>query len=107
MSTLSSHVLDTSLGRPAAGIRVTASRAGQEIGSGVTNADGRVKDLHGGSALTPGLYVLTFVVGPYFAASKRDSFYDTISVELRIGTADHYHVPLILSPFGYSTYRGS
>src|SRR3954464_7008602 len=107
MSTLSTHVLETATGRPASGIRVTLSRGGQEIGSAVTDADGRAKDLQGKTSLTPGPYVLGFVVGPYFAAAKRDSFYDTIAVEFRVGTAEHYHVPLLLSPYGYSTYRGS
>jgi 5-hydroxyisourate hydrolase len=107
MSTLSTHVLDTALGQPAAGIRVTLSRAGQQIGAGVTDGDGRVKELQGKTPLTPGPYVLTFAVGPYFAAAKRDSFYDTITVEFRIGSVQHYHVPLLLSPYGYSTYRGS
>jgi 5-hydroxyisourate hydrolase len=107
MSTLSTHVLDTALGRPANGIRVTLSRAGQEISSGVTDGDGRVKDLSGRAALTPGPYLLTFVVGPYFAVSKRDAFYDTVVIEFRVGTDAHYHVPLLLSPYGYSTYRGS
>jgi 5-hydroxyisourate hydrolase len=107
LSTLSTHVLDTALGQPASGIRVTLSRAGQQIGAGVTDGDGRVKDVQGTTALTPGPYVLTFAVGPYFAAATRDTFYDTITVEFRVGSAQHYHVPLLLSPFGYSTYRGS
>jgi 5-hydroxyisourate hydrolase len=108
VSTLSTHVLDTALGRPAPGIRVTLSRGGKEIGSAVTDADGRAKDLQGKSPLAEGAYGLTFSVGPYFAAAKRETFYDTIVIEFRIGAAaQHYHVPLLLSPFGYSTYRGS
>jgi 5-hydroxyisourate hydrolase len=107
VSRLSTHVLDTALGQPAAGIRVTLSRSGQQVGAGVTDRDGRVKDLHGDTPLTPGPYLLTFAVGPYFAAAKRETFYDSVVVEFRIGTDAHYHVPLLLSPFGYSTYRGS
>jgi 5-hydroxyisourate hydrolase len=107
VSSLSTHVLDTALGQPAAGIRVTLSRSGQQIGGGVTDADGRIKDLQDGSSLTPGPYLLTFAVGPYFAAAKRDTFYDMIAIEFRVGADAHYHVPLLLSPFGYSTYRGS
>jgi len=108
VSTLSTHVLDTALGRPAQGIRVTLSRAGKEIASAVTDADGRVKDLQGKSTLTEGAYDIAFQVGGYFAASKRETFYDRIVIEFKIASAaQHYHVPLLLSPFGYSTYRGS
>jgi 5-hydroxyisourate hydrolase len=109
VSTLSTHVLDTSLGKPAAGIRVTLQRDHSLLGSGVTDEDGRVRDLlpHG-SALAEGEYTLTFSVAEYFAASKRDAFYGDIAVNFQIGAAsEHYHVPLLLSPFGYSTYRGS
>jgi 5-hydroxyisourate hydrolase len=96
------------LGALAPGIRVTLSRGGKEIGSGVTDADGRAKDLQGKTGLAEGSYVLMFAVGPYFAAAKRDTFYDMVVVEFRIGAkGQHYHVPLLLSPFGYSTYRGS
>ena len=108
MSTLSTHVLDTALGRPAQGIRVTLSRGGKEIASAVTDADGRAKDLQGKATLGEGAYDITFQVGAYFAAAKRETFYDRIVIEFKIGSAaQHYHVPLLLSPFGYSTYRGS
>jgi 5-hydroxyisourate hydrolase len=108
MSTLSTHILDTALGRPAQGIRVTLSHGSTELGSAVTDADGRVKDLHGKRQLGEGDYLLTFHVGPYFAAAKRESFYNVITIDFRVGAvAQHYHVPLLLSPFGYSTYRGS
>jgi 5-hydroxyisourate hydrolase len=108
VSTLSTHVLDTALGRPAQGIRVTLSRGGKEIGAAVTDADGRAKDLQGTAALGEGAYTLAFAVGPYFAAGKRETFYDRVVIEFRVGAiSQHYHVPLLLSPFGYSTYRGS
>lgn len=108
MSTLSTHVLDTAVGRPAPGVRVTLSRGGKEIGSAVTDADGRAKDLQGTAALGEGAYDLTFHVGAYFAATRRETFYDRIVIEFKVGSAaQHYHVPLLLSPFGYSTYRGS
>lgn len=108
MSTLSTHVLDTALGRPAPGIRVTLSRGGKEIGSAVTDADGRAKDLQGTPPLAEGAYALTFAVGAYFAAAQRETFYDMIVIEFTVGTSErHFHVPLLLSPFGYSTYRGS
>lgn len=109
MSTISTHVLDTSLGKPAAGIRVTLRRDSSLIGSGTTDDDGRVRDLlEKGSTLTEGDYTLSFSVGDYFANSNRETFYGDIQISFRIGAGtEHYHVPLLLSPFGYSTYRGS
>jgi 5-hydroxyisourate hydrolase len=109
MSTISTHVLDTSLGRPAAGIRVTLERNGTPLGSAVTDSDGRVRELvPPDDKLSAGEYTLTFLVGDYFSSTKRESFYNAITIAFRIGTApEHYHVPLLLSPFGYSTYRGS
>jgi 5-hydroxyisourate hydrolase len=109
VSTLSTHVLDTALGRPAQGIKVTLERADDLVGSGVTDADGRVSDLHTReAALSEGSYRLTFYVADYFVKTGRESFFPEIAVDFRIsGGAEHYHVPLLLSPFGYSTYRGS
>ena len=109
MSTLSTHVLDTALGRPAQGIRVTLERGDDVVGSGVTDADGRVRDLHKKDApMSEGSYRLTFYVAEYFSKAGRESFFPEIVVNFRIdGGAEHYHVPLLLSPFGYSTYRGS
>lgn len=111
MSTLSTHVLDTALGRPAAGIAVTLEHAGRVLGEGVTDVDGRVRDLHPQSApLGEGDYRLTFAVGNYFArgGSTGDSFYREIVIQFRIGSRDeHYHVQLLLGRFGYTTYRGS
>ena len=109
MSTISTHVLDTALGKPAQGIRVTLQRDGSLIGSSVTDQDGRVRDLLAhGSTLSEGDYLLTFSVNEYFAATKRASFYNDIVIHFHIAKEDeHYHVPLLLSPFGYSTYRGS
>ena len=120
MSTLSTHVLDTSLGKPAAGIPVVLERvrdpnpgpAGHRelmIGFGTTDKDGRLKDfVAGGAPLGEGTYRLRFDVSEYFARTKREAFFPEVVVVFRIGTSDkHYHVPLLLSPFGYSTYRGS
>jgi 5-hydroxyisourate hydrolase len=109
VSTLSTHVLDTALGRPAQGIRVTLERGDDVVGSGATDADGRVRDLHKKDApLSQGTYTLTFYVAEYFSKAGRESFFPEIVVNFRIaGGAEHYHVPLLLSPFGYSTYRGS
>lgn len=114
MSTISTHVLDTALGCPAAGIAVTLERlgpngVGTEIGSGETDADGRLRDLlAGGQALGTGDYRLRFDTGRYFASAGREVFYPSVTVHFRVsGAGGHYHVPVLLSPFGYSTYRGS
>lgn len=114
MSTISTHVLDTSLGRPAAGVRVIleqvdAKGAVVSLGIGETDADGRVRDLLPPSdALDVGEYRLRFDTGDYFATSSPDTFYPSVTVDFRIvDAAAHYHVPLLLSPFGYTTYRGS
>ncbi len=98
-----------SLGRPAPGIRVTLQRDSSVLGSGVTDEDGRVRDLlPSGSQLSEGDYLLTFSVAGYFAETRRESFYANIDINFRISSpSEHYHVPLLLSPFGYSTYRGS
>ena len=114
MSGITTHVLDTSRGRPAAGgsIRLEiegGSGAWQQIGQGATDADGRARDLLPEDfALTAGVYRLTFATGPYFAAQEIESFYREVVIVFTVSDpAQHYHVPLLLSPFGYSTYRGS
>ncbi|MBA2688947.1 MAG: hydroxyisourate hydrolase [Gemmatimonadaceae bacterium] len=109
MSTLSTHVLDTALGKPAQGIRIVLKHGGAVLGSGITDADGRVKDIAGaGTKLSEGEYSLIFSVADYFRNSSRESFYSDIVVTFNVMELDsHYHVPLLVSPFGYSTYRGS
>ena len=112
MSAITSHVLDTSLGQPAASVAVTLSvREGSafvELGRGLTDRDGRVKQLLGESALIAGLYRLSFEIGAHYRASGRESFYEQIEIQFHVSDpSQHYHVPLLLSPFGYSTYRGS
>jgi 5-hydroxyisourate hydrolase len=107
MATISTHVLDTSLGKPAQGIRVELESGGAIVGSGTTDGDGRVKDLASGASLEAGDYRLTFSVSDYFKRTGRESFYTSVIVDFRISDSAHYHVPLLLSPFGYSTYRGS
>ena len=105
MSTFSTHVLDTALGKPAAGIPVTLATGANVICSGTTDADGRYRDA---LTLAIGDYQLTFRVAEYFALGKRESFYHEIVVRFHVAAgAEHYHVPLLLSPFGYATYRGS
>jgi 5-hydroxyisourate hydrolase len=107
-SALSTHVLDTGLGCPADGVAVSLTDAdGRPLASATTDADGRVGAL-GPERLEPGSYTLRFQTGAYFAASGRPSFYPEIAVTFTVADgAEHYHVPVLLSPFGYSTYRGS
>jgi 5-hydroxyisourate hydrolase len=106
MTTLSTHVLDTALGRPAAGIRVTLLRGESVVGQATTDADGRARDFSPGP-LEAGEYRLHFEVHPYFRATEREAFYRTITIDFVVRANERYHVPLLLSPFGYSTYRGS
>lgn len=107
MSTVSTHVLDISLGKPAQGIRVTLEQGTDILGTGVTDADGRVPELKAGASTPAGVYRLRFLVDEYFTAAGRPGFYTEITVNFRVAEGEHYHVPLLISPFGYSTYRGS
>jgi 5-hydroxyisourate hydrolase len=111
-STLSTHVLDAALGRPARGIDVTLERVTEDrmriIGGGTTSAEGDISSLVTQANLAPGVYRLRFDSEGYFAATGRETFYPEIVIHFRVGAATaHYHVQLLLSPFGYSTYRGS
>jgi 5-hydroxyisourate hydrolase len=108
MGTVSTHVLDTSLGQPAAGIAVVLeTAAGERLGDGITDADGRAAAI-GPERLDSGDYRLRFASGPYFAAHGTVGFYPEVVVVFSvIDAAEHYHVPVLLSPFGYATYRGS
>lgn len=113
MSAITTHVLDTSRGRPAGGVQVVleVSEEGQyrELGRGATDADGRLKGLlPAGERPAPGTYRLTFDTGGYFARLAIEGFYPAVSILFEVrDPAQHYHVPLLVSPFGYSTYRGS
>jgi len=110
---ISTHVLDTSRGRPAAAVPVVleavdAAGSSRELGRQATDADGRVRELAPDDALGAGTYRLTFDTGAYFRALGAESFYPTVSVVFVVADpTQHHHVPLHLSPFGYSTYRGS
>jgi 5-hydroxyisourate hydrolase len=107
MGTLSTHVLDTSVGRAAKGVPVVLERGGTRIGAGVTDADGRIGSI-GPERLDTGDYTLRFDTGSYFADQGRDCFYPEVVVVFRIADADqHHHVPVLLNPFGYGTYRGT
>jgi 5-hydroxyisourate hydrolase len=106
MASLSTHVLDVSTGRPAAGLRVTLESAdGSTLAEAVTDEDGRVGAL--ADDLTAEDHVLRFDTGTWFAGRGTTAFYPEVAVTFTVGGDEHYHVPLLLSPFGYSTYRGS
>ena len=106
-SQVSTHVLDAATGRPAAGVAVTLLDAhGTELAAGRTDDDGRVTKL-GPERLERGTYRLSFATGEYFAGTGRETFYPVVSVDFAVDSDRHAHVPLLLSPFAYSTYRGS
>jgi 5-hydroxyisourate hydrolase len=113
MSAITTHILDTSRGRPAGGVRVVLEVRADEgwrlLGQGRTDADGRLKNLLPADfALQAGVYRLTFLTSDYFAAEGSESFYPEVALSFIVNdAAAHYHVPLLVSPFGYSTYRGS
>lgn len=114
MSAITTHVLDTALGRPAAGIAVVLDRRaadGQwaEVGSGHTDSDGRLKTLYPAvNPLQAGVYRLTFDTRRYFESLGAKAFYPEVVVvfQTQVGES-HYHVPLLLNPFGFTTYRGT
>jgi len=109
---ISTHVLDTSTGRPAAGVPVTLERRTGDAwivhGRGLTDVDGRLRTLLGDAPFEAATYRLTFDTAAYFAAAGVDAFFPAVSIVFTVVDASqHFHVPLLLSPFGYSTYRGS
>jgi 5-hydroxyisourate hydrolase len=112
-SPITTHVLDTSLGRPAAGVPVmleirTGEDLWKELSRGVTDADGRISQLLPPGHLAGGVYRLRFDTDAYFRKQKVQAFYPHVTVEFLVSDAkQHYHVPLLLNPYGYSTYRGS
>lgn len=111
MSPLTTHVLDTTRGVPAAGIAVTLeAQAGREwkpLGSGTTDDDGRLKTLLPKGKLAAGTYRLTFDTGAYFRARGEKAFYPHVTLVFETEPREHLHVPVLLSPYGYTTYRGS
>ncbi len=107
MSHLTAHVLDASAGRPAAGVEVSLTDAdGRVIARAVTDADGRVAEL-GPDRLDPGSYQVRFASGEYFAGRGLDCFHPFVTVVFSLTDDPHYHIPLLLSPYAYTTYRGS
>jgi 5-hydroxyisourate hydrolase len=116
MGRLTTHVLDTASGKPAAGLKVELFRMGdaaERVTVATTNADGRVdRPLLEGDSFSPGVYELRFHAGDYLRRAgmpmQEPAFLDVVPIRFGIAApGDHYHVPLLLSPFGYSTYRGS
>lgn len=110
-SHITTHVLDTGTGRPASGVRATLeakTAAGwQELGSGTTDGDGRIGGL-GPTQVEPGHYRITFDTGAYFGTKGTETFFPEVVLGFSVADAsEHYHVPLLISPFAYSTYRGS
>ncbi len=110
MSQVTTHVLDAAHGGPAVGVGVTFDQqiddGWREVAAGATDADGRIPSL-GPEELPTGIYRLTFATGDYFAATSRPTFYPEVQVVFQILDRSHHHVPILLSPFAYSTYRGS
>jgi 5-hydroxyisourate hydrolase len=98
MATLSTHVLDTASGRPAPGVTVSLEKDGAVVAHGVTDADGRVAQLAG--SLDPGRYRLVFELGV-------NNFFRRVALDVEIGSEPRYHVPLLVTPFGVTSYRGS
>ncbi len=113
MSAITTHILDVSKGCPARGVPVTLERQTKAdweiVGKGETDEDGRLRDLlNSETVLQTGNYRLTFNTETYFARQQSEGFYPQVMVTFVVrDAAQHYHVPLLLSPFGYSTYRGS
>ena len=111
VSHITTHVLDTTLGKPAAGVAVGLEELSDaewhRLASATTDAQGRVKDL-GPELLPSGTYRLRFDTGAYFADIGTEAFFPEVSLTFTLDAAQgHYHVPLLLSPFAFSTYRGS
>ena len=105
---ITTHVLDLVRGQPASGIKVHLYESVKMLARGVTNHDGRVENWSEDFSLVASKYRLAFDVGPWFSDRLEESFYEDVQISFRVAdTGRHYHVPLLLSPFGYSTYRGS
>ena len=112
LSPITTHVLDTSRGRPAVGfqvgLQIKSGDSWKTLGSELTDGNGRCTGLLGSSQLEAGTYRLLFNAGAYYREMKTETFYSEISIVFEVLHPEtHYHVPLLISPFGYSTYRGS
>ena len=113
MSPITTHALDTSLGKPAQGLTITLSQRDEqghwmELASGITNDDGRITDLLEEGSLRAGVYQMCFETGAYHLALGVEGFYPEATIAFTVkDPTQHYHIPLLISPYGYSTYRGS
>ena len=112
MSQITTHVLDTAAGKPGKDISIRlmseANNNWQTLAQGITNADGRISDLlPAGKNLSPGNYKMVFNTGDYYAAENIKTFYPSVEILFTVFDESHYHIPLLINPFGYSTYRGS
>ena len=111
MSQITTHILDTTNGKPAAGVSVilyAKENDWLEIAKGVTNIDGRVGDLLPSEQVLPlGIYKMKFLIKDYFNEQFLSTFYPFVEIVFDIASSEHYHIPLLLNPFGYTTYRGS
>jgi 5-hydroxyisourate hydrolase len=112
MSQLTTHILDTTRGKPAQGVSIVLysqhEDSWQELSQGITNQDGRITDLLPKDELLAfGTYKLKFLTQEYFDQLGTTTFYPFVEIVFSVQTQEHYHVPLLLNPFGYSTYRGS
>jgi 5-hydroxyisourate hydrolase len=109
---ITTHVLDTSLGMPGRGIAIELERVEHGVwnlvGGGVTDDDGRLRTLTPQGPVAPGTYRIRFQTGPYFEANQVSGFFPVVEIQFTVADgAQHYHVPLLLNPYGFSTYRGS
>lgn len=112
MSQITTHILDTSIGKPAKGVPIQLQKpegkGWNTIAQGITNNDGRVSDLlERGQLLLPGNYRIHFDTASYFESQNVKGFYPEVIIHFIVSDSSHYHVPLLLNPYGYSTYRGS
>ena len=112
MSQITTHILDTSLGKPAQGVNITLEQKvaadWNKLATGITNSDGRIGNLLPDDKIVePGIYRMIFDTKSYFKTQNLKSFYPSVTIEFEVFDASHYHVPLLLNPYGYSTYRGS
>jgi len=111
MTRITTHVLDTALGQPAAGLKVRLDRVDdgktEEVTSARTDAEGRVRDW-APQLIAAGRYRLVFETGEWFRAAGRESLYPEVVIHVDLSNSEpHYHIPLLLAPYGYSTYRGT
>ena len=112
MSQLTTHILDTTKGKPAKDVKITLYKNEKdrwiEVAKGITNNDGRIADLIKKDVLLEeGIYKIRFETKDYFDKAGIESFYPWVDIVFTIAAQEHYHIPLLLNPFGYSTYRGS